>query len=43
VLDADIRDLSANVPELKGRKAAEFIDLVPLRDLEKEGFFAWAK
>ena len=43
VLDADIRDSSANVPELKGRKAAEFIDLTPLRDLEKEGFFAWAK
>ena len=43
VLDADMRDLSANVAELRGRKAAEFVDTWPLRELEKEGFFAWAK
>jgi NitT/TauT family transport system substrate-binding protein len=43
VLDADIRDLSAAVAELKGRRAAEFIDPALLMDLEKEGFFAWAR
>lgn len=43
VLDADMRDLSVNVAELRGRRAAEFIDGQPLRDLEKEGYFAWVK
>lgn len=43
VLDADMRDLSVNVAELRGRRAAEFIDGGPLRDLEKEGYFAWVK
>lgn len=43
VLDADMRDLSANVAELRGRRAADFIDAGPLRELEKEGHFTWVK
>lgn len=35
----DIEDLSATYPELKGRKASEFLDLTLLRELESEGFF----
>jgi len=42
-LDLDIRDMQASVPELKGRRAAEFIDNSALREVEKEGFFAWAR
>jgi hypothetical protein len=42
-LDFDIKDLSATVPELAGRKAAEFIDATLLGEVEKEGFFSWAK
>jgi ABC-type nitrate/sulfonate/bicarbonate transport system substrate-binding protein len=42
-LDLDIRDLQTTVAELRGRRAAEFIDATALREVEKEGFFAWAK
>jgi ABC-type nitrate/sulfonate/bicarbonate transport system substrate-binding protein len=42
-LDLDIRDLQSTVPELRGRRAAEFIDATALREVEKEGFFNWAK
>ncbi len=42
-LDSDIKDLSATAPELKGRKAAEFIDATLLAEVEKEGFFAWTR
>jgi ABC-type nitrate/sulfonate/bicarbonate transport system substrate-binding protein len=42
-LDLDIRDMQGNIAELKGRRAAEFIDSTLLREVEKEGFFAWAK
>ena len=42
-MDLDITDLSANVSELIGKKAGDFIDDTPLREVEKEGFFAWAK
>ena len=42
-LDLDIKDMLITVPELKGRKAADFIDVGPLKEVEKEGFFAWAK
>jgi ABC-type nitrate/sulfonate/bicarbonate transport system substrate-binding protein len=42
-LDLDIRDMQATVPELRGRRAAEFIDTTALREVEKEGFFNWAK
>jgi NitT/TauT family transport system substrate-binding protein len=38
-LEADIKDLSATVPELKGRRASEFIDTTILDALKKEGFF----
>ncbi len=42
-LGLDIADLSLSVPELKGKKASDFIDTTLLREVEKEGFFAWAK
>ena len=42
-LDLDIQDMLASVPEFKGRKAADFIDATLLREVEKEGFFGWAK
>jgi ABC-type nitrate/sulfonate/bicarbonate transport system substrate-binding protein len=42
-LDSDIRDFSATVPELRGRKASEFIDTAVLAELEKEGFFRWRR
>jgi ABC-type nitrate/sulfonate/bicarbonate transport system substrate-binding protein len=42
-LDLDIKDMQATVPELRGRRAADFIDTTALREVEKEGFFAWAK
>jgi ABC-type nitrate/sulfonate/bicarbonate transport system substrate-binding protein len=42
-LDLDIQDMVVSVPELKGRKAAEFIDATPLREVEQEGFFGWAR
>ena len=42
-LDLDIADLTATIPELKGRKASDFIDATLLREVEKEGFFAWTK
>ncbi len=35
----DIEDLSAMLPHLKGKKAAEFLDLSLLKSLEEEGFF----
>jgi hypothetical protein len=42
-LDLDIKDMQATVPELRGRRAAEFIDTTALKEVEKEGFFDWAK
>lgn len=42
-LDLDIKDSQATVAELRGRRAAEFIDTTALKEVEKEGFFAWAK
>lgn len=42
-LDFDIKDLSATVPELVGRKAADFIDATLLGEVEREGFFSWVK
>ena len=42
-MDLDINDLSANVAELTGKKAADFIDDSALKEVEKEGFFSWAK
>jgi len=43
VMDAAIQDLSATNPALKGKKASDFIDTTLLREVEKEGFFAWAR
>jgi ABC-type nitrate/sulfonate/bicarbonate transport system substrate-binding protein len=42
-LDLDIKDMQATVPELRGRRAAEFIDTTALKEVEKEGFFDWTK
>lgn len=42
-LDLDIKDMQASIAELKGRRAADFIDSTALREVEKEGFFNWAK
>jgi len=38
-LQNDIEDLSNTYPHLKGKKAAEFLDLSLLKSLEDEGFF----
>jgi hypothetical protein len=42
-LDLDMKDMHATVAELRGRRAADFIDTNALKEVEKEGFFAWAK
>jgi NitT/TauT family transport system substrate-binding protein len=42
-MELDIKDLSANVPELSGKKPSDFIDDRVLREVEKEGFFSWSK
>ena len=42
-LDLDIQDMLVAVPEMKGRRAAEFIDATLLKEVEREGFFGWAK
>jgi NitT/TauT family transport system substrate-binding protein len=42
-MELDINDLSANIPELSGKKPSDFIDDRVLREVEKEGFFSWAK
>jgi NitT/TauT family transport system substrate-binding protein len=38
-IQADIEDLSAKINELKGKKAADFMDRSLLNELESEGFF----
>jgi NitT/TauT family transport system substrate-binding protein len=38
-LQNDIEDLSYTYPHLRGKKAAEFLDLSLLKNLEDEGFF----
>jgi len=35
----DIEDLSYSLPHLRGKKAAEFLDLSLLKSMEEEGFF----
>lgn len=42
-MELDINDLSASIPELAGKKPSDFIDDSLLREVEKEGFFSWAK
>ena len=37
-IQADIEDLSPSVPELRGRKPSDFIDISLLREIENEGF-----
>ena len=39
-IQADIEDLSASINELRGKKAADFMDRSLLNELEGEGFFA---
>src|SRR6266576_3015976 len=39
-IHADIEDLSASINELRGKKAADFMDRSLLNELESEGFFA---
>ena len=39
-IQADIEDLSASITELRGKKAADFMDRSLLNELESEGFFA---
>jgi NitT/TauT family transport system substrate-binding protein len=38
-LQNDIEDLSNTYPHLKGKKAADFLDLSLLKNMEEEGFF----
>jgi hypothetical protein len=38
-LQNDIEDLSTSFPQLKGKKAGDFLDLSLLKSLEEEGFF----
>ena len=40
VIQTEIENLTPTVPELRGRRAAEFVDKTILSELEREGFFA---
>ncbi len=40
VIQADIENLSSTIPEMRGKKPADFIDKTLLGELEEEGFFA---
>jgi NitT/TauT family transport system substrate-binding protein len=40
VIQADIENLSSTMPEMRGKKPADFIDKTLLSELEAEGFFA---
>ncbi len=42
-LDLDMQDMVSSAPEFKGRRAAEFIDVTILNEVESEGYFSWAK
>ena len=39
-IQADLEDLSTSITELRGKKAADFMDRSLLNELESEGFFA---
>lgn len=39
VVEAEIENLSPTMPELQGKRAADFIDATILREIENEGFF----
>jgi len=40
VIQAEIENLSPTMPELQGKRAADFVDVTVLKELENEGFFA---
>jgi NitT/TauT family transport system substrate-binding protein len=40
VIQTEIENLTATVPELRGKKAADFVDKTILSELDREGFFA---
>ena len=39
VIQTEIENLTPTVPELRGKRAAEFVDKTILTELEREGFF----
>jgi len=39
VIQTDIENLTSTVPELRGKRAADFIDKTIFLELEQEGFF----
>jgi hypothetical protein len=40
VIQTEIENLTPTVPELRGKRAADFVDKSILSDLESDGFFA---
>jgi hypothetical protein len=40
VIQAEIENLTSTVPELHGKRAADFVDKSILDELENEGFFS---
>ena len=40
VIQSEIENLTPTVPEMRGKRVADFIDKSILSDLEQEGFFA---
>ena len=40
VIQSAIENLTPTVPEMRGKRVADFIDKSILSDLEREGFFA---
>lgn len=40
VIQTEIENLSPTIPEMRGKRAADFVDKSILSDLEKEGFFS---
>jgi NitT/TauT family transport system substrate-binding protein len=42
-LEASIEDMSASIPELKGKKSSDFADASLVAELDKEGFFEQLK
>lgn len=40
VIQAEMENLTATVPELRGKRAADFVDKSILTELDREGFFA---
>ena len=39
VIQADIENLSPTIPELRGKRASDFLDKTILTELERDGFF----